>query len=261
MEDHPGKSPALIRKFSFMMFAVFLMAACVIDAIRYLPGQVTVTSSHIAKMDMPIYHVTAEEPYVALTFDVGGNHDGIQKILDVLDSRQVKATFFASGEWIDKYPEEISEICRRGHDLGIYGDNPEIMNQLTYKELQSNLLSVQNKVKSLTGYEMNLLRLPYSGYERTVITNAKKCGYYSVKWDIDSMDWKNYGSDSIVHTVMENGHLQNGSIIRFRTDARYTADALSAVTDTLFAQGYEPVAVSKMLELENTGNTGNEYYE
>ncbi len=229
------------------MFAVFLMAACVMDAIRYMPGEVTVTSSHAADMDLPVYRLTTEESYVALSFDVDGNHDDIQKILDVLDSKQTKATFFASEKWIDKYPEEVSEICQRGHDLGIYGESPDIMNRLTYRELQSKLSDVHNKVKTLTGYEMTLLRLPFGGYERNVITNAEKCGYYSIKWDVDSMDWKNYGADSIIQTVMGDEDLQKGSIIRFRTDAKFTAEALTKLTDSLLNQGYEPVPLSKML--------------
>ena len=32
--------------------------------------------------------------------------------------------------------------------------------------------------------------------------SAEKCGYHAIQWDVDSLDWKNYGVDSILTTVL-----------------------------------------------------------
>ena len=42
---------------------------------------------------------------------------------------------------------------------------------------------------------------------------AERCGYYVIQWNVDSKDWKDYGAEAIVSTVMEDGHLGNGSIL------------------------------------------------
>ena len=60
---------------------------------------------------------------------------------------------------------------------------------------------------------MFLFRPPYGDYDNDVIKTATKCGYYPIQWDVDSLDWKDYGVDSIVNTVCSNKHLGNGSII------------------------------------------------
>ena len=42
----------------------------------------------------------------------------------------------------------------------------------------------------------------------------------------DSLDWKNYGVQSIINTVVNHKHLGNGSIILCHNGAKYTAQAL-----------------------------------
>ena len=81
--------------------------------------------------------------------------------------------------------------------------------------------------------------------------NAEDCGYYSVQWDVDSLDWKDYGVDSIIQTVTEHDHLGNGSIILMHNGAKYTADALDMVITKLKEQGYEFVPLSQLVIREN----------
>ena len=68
---------------------------------------------------------------------------------------------------------------------------------------------------------------------------------------MDSLDWKDYGCDSIVKTVCEHKHLGNGSIILCHNGATYTADALDAMITGLKKQGYEIVPVSELIIREN----------
>ena len=70
---------------------------------------------------------------------------------------------------------------------------------------------------------------------------------YTIQWDVDSLDWKDYGADSIVKKVVQNDKLQNGSIILMHNGAKYTKDALDAVINGLKEQGYEIVPVSKLI--------------
>ena len=87
------------------------------------------------------------------------------------------------------------------------------MSQLSESQQKEEILQVHEKVKSLTGIEMNLFRPPYGDYDSTVIRTVKSCGYLPVQWDVDSLDWKDYGADSVIRTVTEHEHLGNGSII------------------------------------------------
>lgn len=112
-------------------------------------------------------------------------------------------------------------------------------------------MTVHNKVKELTGYDMFLFRPPYGDYNNEVVSNARKNNYYPIQWNIDSLDWKDYGADDIVKRVTESKNLGNGSIILCHNGAKYTKDALDAVLTTLQDKGYEFVPISQLIYREN----------
>ena len=68
---------------------------------------------------------------------------------------------------------------------------------------------------------------------------------------MDSLDWKDYGADSIVDTILNHKNLRNGSIILCHNGAKYTADALERVITGLREKGYEIVPVSELIYKEN----------
>ena len=155
-----------------------------------------------------------------------------------------------TGGWVEKFPEDVKKIQEAGHDLANHSENHKNMSQLNDSDCQSELMKVHNKVKELTGVEMCLFRPPYGDYDDHVIQNATSCGYYTIQWDVDSLDWKDYGVDSIIKTVCEHKNLQNGSIILMHNGAKYTAEALPKVIEGLKAKGYEIVPVSELIYTE-----------
>jgi peptidoglycan/xylan/chitin deacetylase (PgdA/CDA1 family) len=68
---------------------------------------------------------------------------------------------------------------------------------------------------------------------------------------VDSLDWKDYGVDSIIQTVTQHKHLGNGSIILCHNGAKYTAQALDTLITTLQDQGYELVPISQLIYRDN----------
>lgn len=121
------------------------------------------------------------------------------------------------------------------------------MSQLTKEECKAEILKTHNKVKELTGTEMNLFRPPYGDYNNTLIETTDDLGYYCIDWDVDSLDWKDYGVRSIVDTVLNNEHLGNGSIILFHNGSKYTKDALEDIIDRLEDKGYKIVPISELI--------------
>ena len=83
-----------------------------------------------------------------------------------------------------------------------------------------------------------------------VVKTAQKLGYFTIQWDVESLDWKDYGVDSIIKTVTEHKHLGNGSIILCHNGAKYTAQALEPMIVKLKELGYEIVPVSELIYKE-----------
>ena len=125
------------------------------------------------------------------------------------------------------------------------------MSQLSDQEKKDELMKVHTKVQELTGYEMFLFRPPYGDYDNAVVNVAKDCGYYTIQWDVDSLDWKDYGVDSIIKTVTQHKHLGNGSIVLCHNGAKYTAEALDTLIATLKNEGYTFVPISELIYKDN----------
>lgn len=235
-----------------VMSAAFLLTTVALlqGIVKVLPESITVSSS-VNGRELPIYCVETDKKQIALSFDAAWGNEDTAKILEILKKHNVKVTFFMTGGWVEAYPDDVKAILADGHDLGNHSENHKNMSQLSDGECEEELMSVHNKVLELTGYEMFLFRPPYGDYDNHVIKMAYKCGYYPIQWDVDSLDWKDYGVDSIIKTVTEHKHLGNGSIILCHNGAKYTAEALETLITTLQGQGYEFVPISQLIYRDN----------
>ena len=228
--------------------AAFALAtlALIQGVVKVLPDSITVSSS-VGGRELPIYCVETDKKQVALSFDAAWGNEDTGRILEILQKHNVKVTFFMTGGWVESYPDDVKAILAAGHDLGNHSENHKNMSQLSDEQCQEELMKVHTKVQELTGYEMCLFRPPYGDYDNAVVTTAKKCGYYAIQWDVDSLDWKDYGVESILKTVTQNEHLGNGSIILCHNGAKYTVEALDTLIITLKDAGYTFVPLSELI--------------
>ncbi|CRZ34962.1 polysaccharide deacetylase [Herbinix hemicellulosilytica] len=168
---------------------VLTVLAIVGLGIKFLPDAITVSNIG-KKRDLPIYSVETDENKVALSFDAAWGNDDTQRILDILEKHNVKVTFFMTGEWVRKYPEDVKKIAAAGHDLGNHSENHKQMTKLTKEQCKEEIMKAHNRVKELTGIEMELFRPPYGDYNNMVVGVARECGYYTIQWDVDTLDVK-----------------------------------------------------------------------
>ncbi|WP_312372785.1 polysaccharide deacetylase family protein [Lachnoclostridium sp.] len=203
------------------------------------------------KRELTIYCVKTEKKQVALSFDAAWGNEDTARILEILKKQNVNVTFFMTGGWIEKYPDDVKAIAAAGHDLGNHSENHKQMSKLSKEQSVKEIMTPHDKVKTLTGKDMQLFRPPFGDYNNTLIQATKECGYYCIQWDVDSLDWKDYGKDSILKQVLNNKHLGNGSIILCHNGAKFTADALEELIVGLKDKGYEIVPISKLIYTDN----------
>lgn len=236
----------------FLKAGIFVLTALVVGfgAIRYIP-KAAVAVSGGAKRDLPIYCVNTEEKKVALSFDAAWGNEDTATLLEILKKHDVRVTFFMTGGWIEKYPDDVKAIAAAGHDLGNHSENHKQMSKLSKEECVQEIMKPHEKVKELTGKDMILFRPPYGDYNNTLVGAARECGYHCIQWDVDSLDWKDYGVDSIIKTVLNHKHLGNGSIILCHNGAKFTKDALESLITGLQDQGYTIVPISELIYTED----------
>lgn len=209
--------------------------------------EVAPTSSKVGDRELPVYCVGTDEKKIALTFDAAWGNEDTKKILEILEKQQIHVTFFMTGGWIEKYPDDVKAIYAAGHELGNHSENHKHMSELSAQEMETEIMKAHDKVKKLTNYDMKSFRPPYGDYNNAVIKAVRKCGYQAIQWDVDSLDWKDYGVDSILNTVCNHKHLGNGSIILCHNGAKYTAQALDSMITQLKEKGFQFVTISELV--------------
>lgn len=213
------------------------------------------------KKELPIYSVERDEKKLAISFDAAWGDDFTLEILDILDEYKVKTTFFLVGFWVDKFPDHVKEIHKRGHEVGNHSTNHPYMTKLSDEEIIQELSITSEKIKALTKKQPTLFRPPFGDYNDRLIRLCNDNGYHVIQWDVDSLDWKEMGAQAVIDRVTRN--VQKGSIVLFHNNAKYVLDYLPAVLERLQGDGYEIVPISELIYKDNyyMDNTGKQIPE
>ena len=238
---HPCSFKALLISAAFLLLLLTAFT---------LPAAVMVSTTQGSR-ELPIYCVQTDQKKIALTFDAAWGNEDTADLLSILARNQIHATFFLTGSWVDAYPDDVKAIAAAGHDIGNHSQTHPEMSTLSKEQIRDELMQVHKNVKELTGQNMCFFRPPYGDYNNALIEQAKNCGYYTIQWDVDSLDWKNYGVEPIVNTVLNHKSLRNGSIILMHNGAKYTAQALPKVIEGLQEKGFQIVPISKLIYKDN----------
>ncbi|MEO3887629.1 polysaccharide deacetylase family protein [Nonomuraea sp. B5E05] len=193
--------------------------------------------------DWPRHVDCASAKCVALTFDDGpGKHTG--RLLDLLNERHVRATFFVVGEMVAAGGRRaVQRIAADGHELGNHSWSHQALSELTRKELHRELRHTGRLVRRLTGVRMRVMRPPYGLTDRHVAAEARRAGMAQILWNLDTFDWRDRTPEVVVRRA---GRATPGSIILMHDIHRTTVKAVPALLDALARKGFTFVTVSEL---------------
>lgn len=194
-----------------------------------------------------VFKVDTGEHAVALTFDVVWEPTEVERILDILDRYQVRATFFLAGSWIRKNPDLAREIALRGHELGQHTQNHPRMEELSDEEIAKEFDQMEESMAEELNMQSGLFRPPYGELEERTLAQARERGYKIIVWSINPHDWLDPGIDKIVSRVVTKVH--KGAIITLHTSSTQGTEALPMIIQGLKMQGYRILPVGELLEL------------
>ncbi|HOB19332.1 MAG TPA: polysaccharide deacetylase family protein [Candidatus Atribacteria bacterium] len=209
------------------------------------------------KKELPIYSVETEEKKIAISFDAAWGAEYTSEIMDIVEARDIKTTFFLVRFWIDKYPDKVREIAERGHEVANHSATHPHMASLSKEQMISEIVSTQKRLEELAGDRaVRLFRPPFGEYNDLLIRTCRELDIHPVQWDVDSLDWQEKGVDHMYNRVVKN--VRNGSIVLFHNNAKYITQALPLILDKLLAEGYKIVPVSELIHkgeyrLDHTG--------
>jgi peptidoglycan-N-acetylglucosamine deacetylase len=93
---------------------------------------------------------TREERYPALT----------RQVLDFLDDRDVRGTFFVVGETAERHPELVREVAARGHEIGLHGWRHVVLTELDPAGLRADAARGKALLEELSGRPVLGFRAP-----------------------------------------------------------------------------------------------------
>jgi len=227
-----------------------LILASAVLAISALTTDSRLMSVFAEKREIPIYSVDTEEKLAAITFDCAWGADDIPQILDTLKEADVKATFFMVGQWAEKNQEIVRMIAQEGHDTANHSYSHFRMGTLNKEMINSEIKKCGEVIERITGNPCDLFRAPYGDYNDLLISQARQLGYYTIQWDVDSLDWKpGIGQTEIMQRIRSK--IRPGSILLFHNDTPHTAKLLPEIITELKNSGYSLVPVSRLIMRED----------
>ena len=186
------------------------------------------------------YYVGPSEKSVYLTFDAGYDNGVLGKILDTLKEKNIKASFFLTGDFVKRFPELTIRIVKEGHVACNHSYSHKRITTLTKSELKKDLEKLENTFYELTNQKMvKYFRPPEGEFDRTSLLNVKDLGYKTIFWSIAYKDWdtnNQTGVDYCVKTIMNNIH--DGAIILMHSVSSSNQEALPTVIDKITQEGY-----------------------
>lgn len=178
---------------------------------------------------------------VALTFDDGPKTRTTPQLLDGLDQRGVKATFFLIGKQVEETPELVTRMAQSGHQLGIHTYDHVALTGLNQADFDAQVARTRQTLAALLGYDDFLLRPPYGTVDDGVKRNA---GSPIILWSVDPEDWHQRSVQrEVAHIVSE---VEDGDIILMHDIFPESVDAALQVIDQLHQAGYTFVTVEEL---------------
>jgi len=180
-----------------------------------------------------IFRKNPEERSVYLTFDDGPIPELTPWILEFLDSRGIKATFFVVGDNVHKYPELFQSIVDRGHIVGNHSYNHVRSMRMRNPDF------IDNVKKCDTLFKTRLFRPPHGIMRRWSYRYMKEV-YDIVFYDVITRDYNPKMKPSQIMWIVKH-YTRNGSIIVFHDSLKSLKNlktVLPQAIDWLSEQGY-----------------------
>lgn len=189
--------------------------------------------------------IDTEEKVMYLTFNLGYEHvrGNTEKLLEILKNRNISATFFLVGEFIEVFPEKVRAIYADGHTLGAhsyYHIPPS--HTMTDEEYIEDFIKTEKLLKIALDSDYKRMRYyrPISGeYCERDLYIAKALGYTTVLFDATYSDWNRTvinGYEYAYNELVKDIH--KGAIYQLHIVTPDNIEALPVFLDELIGDGW-----------------------
>ena len=191
--------------------------------------------------------------YIALTFDDGPYPPYTNRLLDVLQGKKVKATFFLVAEQAQRHPELVKRAVAEGHTVGLHAFRHRDFLKLTEEERQKELALGKKVLHDITGKNPVYWRPPHGFRDASVMKLAGQEHLTVVNWSVAPRDWTGIDKQEIQNRVLAKADagaivlLHDGDSPFYKASRQATVDAVSLLIDSLREKGYHLVSLEEYM--------------
>lgn len=201
----------------------------------------------------------ADRPFrVALTFDAEhadrparpGNDE---RLLDALETADVRGTFFVQGRWAEAYPAVARRIADDGHLVGSHTHYHARLPLLSEVGLVADIRAAEDIIRDLVGVDPRpWIRAPFGAGagDDALIERLDALGYRHVGWNVNAEDWDPINPcEAVERAVVEAAVVRgDGSVVLMHTWPDPTYEALPTIVARLAQLGATFVSVAELPE-------------
>jgi len=193
--------------------------------------------------------------YIALTFDDGPVLGNTEKLLDGLNERDAKVTFFVLGNRASTYPEIVERAYLEGHTIGNHTYSHKNLFNLSDEEILNEINKTNTLIENIIGIKPKLLRPPYGNFNKNILNISEMS---LVLWNVDTLDWNTNSSDKIHERIVSSA--SDGCVVLLHDVYEISVEATLKAIDTLVNDGYVFVSLEEMGQLLDISFSQNNYY-
>ena len=230
------------RRLSVITAIILCILIIGVAIVCFLPSKVVYISG--GKTYEPIYSGSREQNGVALTFNVYEGASVVEGILDELNKRGAKATFFIGGGWADDNLDLVKKIIDDGHEVGSHGYYHKDHSKLSEEQNKVEMSLLHDLIEKELGYEIKLFAPPSGAFSVDTLKVAENLGYKTILWSKDTVDWRDKNQKIVYNRATKN--VSGGDIVLMHPK-EHTLMALPDILEYYKSKGLSIVTVSQCI--------------
>jgi peptidoglycan/xylan/chitin deacetylase (PgdA/CDA1 family) len=189
-----------------------------------------------------------EAKEIAITFDDGPHPVVTPKLLHLLDSEDVKASFFLVGKNIEGNEGIINKISEGGHIIGNHSfSHHNLFDLFSASKIAAEIGHTNFKIKEINRIEPLFFRPPYGVTNPLIKKAIQQTEMVSVGWSVHSLDTVN-SAKKVLRKLKKN--TKPGSVVLLHDTNEKILEIMSEYLSWLKENDFKIVSLDKLFSIE-----------
>jgi peptidoglycan-N-acetylglucosamine deacetylase len=229
------------------VFLAILVSVVIFNFIFKIDMRSISVDSLIEESEVNENDVSNKKKVIYLTFDDGPSYKVTGKILDILEEKEVKATFFVIGNQIEDKEDVLKRMNEEGHSIGLHTFTHKYKCIYCHEDcFIREMIECRDEINRVVGISPNIIRFPGGSYKhlnKEFLNRLHENNLKVYDWNLDNSDGLNPKQSKDVlykNAIKGSKDLKTINLLMHCTDMnKNTSEALTKIIDYYKNQGYE----------------------